>query len=132
RVVQLSGPRIHLFGLSDGVGKVFVRKDGNCLSGAAEHFDDRLHEFVPGIQVLTPVVIWVVAMLADETDRIHREVVSSEGHGVFDCWINLEPVLFREATAQIVCWRLSRIHRYDAGARRGEDAIWRIAVEEPA
>ena len=74
---------------------MFVRKDGNSLARAAEHFDDRLHQLVAGIEVLTPVIIWIVAMLADEADRIHGQVVSPERQGIFDGRINLEPVLFR-------------------------------------
>ena len=50
---------------------MFVRKDGYCFAGTAEHFDDWLHKLVPGIEVLTAVIIWIIAMLAYEANRIH-------------------------------------------------------------
>src|SRR6476659_8777304 len=109
---------------------MFVRKDGNSSGSAPEHFDDRLHQLVAGIEVLTPFVIRIIAMLADEADCIHGQVFASKRHRIFDGGVNFEPVLLRKATAEIVRRSLSRIHRYQPGTRRGEDAVWRIALKQ--
>ncbi len=74
---------------------MFVRKHGNSFGRASEHFDDRLHQLVARIEVLTPFVIRIIAMLADEADRIHGQVFASERHRIFDSGVDFKPVLLR-------------------------------------
>src|SRR6185369_7847181 len=80
--------------------------------------------------MLTTFVVRIIAMLADEADRIHSQVFASKRHRIFDGWVNLKPVLLRKAAAEIVRRSLSRLHRYQPSTRCGEDAVWRIALKQ--
>ena len=82
---------------------MFVGEDRHCLSGLSKHFYDRLHQFVPRIKMLAAIVVGVVAMLADQTHAIDREVVASERQRVFYRRINREAV-FRCKTTAAVGW----------------------------
>src|SRR4051794_32987282 len=88
---------------------MFVREDGRRLSRSPKHFHDRLHQFVSGIKVLAPVIVWVIAMLPNETHAIDSKVVTPESQRIFYGWINREPIFFCEAAAAIGGWRLGRV-----------------------
>src|SRR6476620_543229 len=89
---------------------MFVRENGYRLSRSPKHFHNRLHQFVSGIKMLAPAIVWVIAMLPNETHAIDSEVVAAEGECIFDGWINREPIFLGEATAAVRRRHLGRVH----------------------
>src|SRR4051794_36524524 len=89
---------------------MFVREDGHGLPRSPKHFHDRLHQFVSGIKMLAPIIVWVIAMLPNETYAIDSKVVASEGQCIFYGWINREPIFLGEATAAVRGRHLGCVH----------------------
>src|SRR5262245_66318056 len=82
--------------------------------------------------MLPPIVVRIVAMFANEADGVYSHVASAESHGILNRGKDLEAMLCRKASAQVVGWNLIRVHGYQVGARFGKYAVGRITFQKAA
>ena len=72
-----------------------------------------LEKFEARILGLPLLVLWIVAMLANDDDSVHRERVASTTQRLRDRGINLEAMLGCSRLAEITLWSLVDIQRDD-------------------
>src|SRR5262249_21345921 len=128
----LARPGNHLARLRPAVREVLVAEYRHALARLPEDLDDLLHHLEAGIEDLSLVVAWIVAMFADEQDALNRELVAAERECLGDAARVANPMLAGQLLREIVLRELIDPKRGDLLAWDVEAAFLRIAVEEAA
>ena len=90
---------------------MLVIEDWNGSAVFLKNLRDLLKELVTGIEFLTEFVGGIVAVLADNKDRVHRESFAATAKGFRDGWIDLEAKFLGTFAAQVVFRGLIDINR---------------------
>jgi len=109
---------------------VLVTEHRHRRAGFAKDFRDPLDDAMSRIELLTAAVKRVAAMLADEQNRVDREIISAEGHCFADRRENREAILPAERAAHVFDRDLVSEHRDDLRARLDALPVRGIAVEQ--
>src|SRR5438270_13177618 len=109
---------------------MLVVKDRNALARLAKDGNDLLHHFDAGIEDLSLVVAWIVAVFAYEKHPVHGKFVRPVRQGVGDRPGQPKVKILCHAARQIIVRRLVHIHGADVTMRYVETAVARVALNE--
>src|SRR5208337_3153686 len=100
-------------------------------TGAAEHLDNLLEEFVARIEGLSPGIAGIISVLADEQDASDGQLSGPPGQGLGDRGVDRQARMARGALqAQITPRLLVHVERDDVHRRLVMPALPAVAVEE--
>src|SRR6185312_2038141 len=75
--------------------------------------------------------VWIISMFTDEAHGVYRQIITAQRQSIFDRRIDLKAVFLCETAAQVIGWKLRRVHRDELSTGRREYAIRGIACEQP-
>ena len=84
REPQLASRLHHLKRLGTAIGEMLIIEDGHGAAGGAEDVGDRAIHLPSRVELLELVVERIIAVLADQEDRVHRELSGPERERVGD------------------------------------------------
>lgn len=96
-----------------------------------EHLDHLFEELVPRVLDLPDLVLLVLAVLADDEDRIDRECLAAAPQRLRNGGVDLESELLRPVGTQVVLRDLIDVGGHDLDVRAVPLPLDRVAVEEP-
>ena len=111
---------------------MFVVEHRNRLAGAPERVRDLKEEFETRIELLLLVVEWVVAVLADQQNAVHGEVVSAKRQRLMGRAKDGYVVSLLPLTADVALALLVRKDRHDVGTRPGRLGVEVVSEEVAA
>jgi hypothetical protein len=82
--------------------QVFIAENRNRARGTGDDTADLLKEVAPRVQLLTPLIIRVLALLSDRQDAIHGQRVTAEGQRFGNAAAQPDPVCFSQFPAHVV------------------------------
>jgi hypothetical protein len=110
---------------------VFVAEHGHRLARVLKDLDDLSVEFIAWIEFLSLLVPWIVAVLANEHDTIHNQLVRALRQRLADRVDDGKAVLCRFVAAHVIVRDLVGVHRHHLQAGHLPLAIEVVAGEQP-